>query len=90
MEVCSDVRFKQRAVIEFLTAEQVPPVEIHRRLQAIYGDQCIGESGTHYWCSWIPKSLKHFFNTTTPGLTQVQQQEMQFNAWTFQCSCIHL
>jgi hypothetical protein len=27
-----------------------------------------------------------FFNTTTPGLTQVQQQEMQFNVWTFQCS----
>jgi hypothetical protein len=25
------------------------------------------------------------FNTTTPGITQVQQQEMQFNAWTFQC-----
>jgi len=33
--------------------------------------------------------MKHFFNTTTPGLTQVQQQEMQFNAWTFQCCCIH-
>jgi histone-lysine N-methyltransferase SETMAR len=23
--------------------------------------------------------MKHFFNTTMPGLTQVQQQEMQFN-----------
>ena len=30
MEGCSDVRFKQRAVIEFLTAEKVPPIEIHR------------------------------------------------------------
>ena len=35
MEQCSDVRFKQRAVIEFLTAEQVPPIEIQRRMQAI-------------------------------------------------------
>jgi len=26
--------------------------------------------------------MKHFFDMT-PGLTQVQQQEMQFNAWTF-------
>jgi hypothetical protein len=30
MEDFSDIRFKQRAVIEFLTAEKVPPIEIHR------------------------------------------------------------
>jgi len=29
----SDVWFKQRAVIEFLTAEKVPPIEIHRRMK---------------------------------------------------------
>ena len=29
MEEFSDVRFKPRAVIEFLTAEKVPPIEIH-------------------------------------------------------------
>ena len=35
---------KQRAVIEFLTAEKVPPIEIHRRMQAVYGDQCVDVS----------------------------------------------
>jgi hypothetical protein len=30
MEEFSDVRFKQGAVIEFLTMEKVPPIEIHR------------------------------------------------------------
>jgi hypothetical protein len=30
MEEFSDVQFKQRAVIEFLTVEKVPPIEIHR------------------------------------------------------------
>jgi len=39
-EEFSDVRFNQRAVIEFLTAEKVPPIEIHRQMQAVYGDQC--------------------------------------------------
>jgi len=29
MKEFSDVQFKQRAVIEFLTAEKVPPIEIH-------------------------------------------------------------
>ena len=30
MEEFLDIRFKQRAVIEFLTAEKFPPIEIHR------------------------------------------------------------
>ena len=44
MEEFSEVRFKQRAVIESLTAEKVPPIEIHRRMQAVYGDQCVDVS----------------------------------------------
>ena len=44
MEEFSDVRYKQRAVIEFLNAKKVPPIEIHRRIQAVYGDQCVGVS----------------------------------------------
>jgi hypothetical protein len=35
MEEFSDVRFKQRAVIEFLSAEKVPLIEIHRQMQAV-------------------------------------------------------
>jgi hypothetical protein len=38
MEEFSDVRFKQRAVVEFLTVEKVPPIEIHKKMQAVYGD----------------------------------------------------
>jgi len=44
MEEFSDVRFKQRAVTEFLTAEKVPPTEIHRRMQAVYCDHCVDMS----------------------------------------------
>ena len=49
MEEFSDVRFKQRAVIEFLTAEKVPPIEIHRRMQAVYDDQCVVVSTVRRW-----------------------------------------
>ena len=49
MEEFSDVRFKQCAVIEFLTAEKVPPIEIHRRMQVIYGDQCVDVSTVRRW-----------------------------------------
>ena len=46
---CTDVRFKQRIVIEFLTAEKVQPIEIHGRMQAVYGDQCDDVSTVRRW-----------------------------------------
>ena len=49
MEESSDVWFKQGAVIEFLTAEKVLPIEIHRRMQAVYGDQCVDVSTVRGW-----------------------------------------
>ena len=49
MEEFSDVRFKQRAVIEFLTTEKVHPIEIHRRMQAVYGDQYVDVSTVRLW-----------------------------------------
>ena len=49
MEEFSEVRFKQRAVIEFLTAVKVPPIEIRRIMQAIYGDQCVDVSTVRRW-----------------------------------------
>ena len=49
MEEFSDVRFKQRAIIEFLNEEKVPPIEIHRRMQAVYGDQCVDVSTVRRW-----------------------------------------
>ena len=32
------MRLKQCAVTEFLSAENITPAEIHRRLQAVYGE----------------------------------------------------
>ena len=49
MEEFSDVRFKQRAVVEFLTAGKGPPIEIHRRMQAVYGDRCVDVSTVRRW-----------------------------------------
>jgi len=49
MEEFSDVRFKERAVIEFLTAEKVLLIEIHRRMQDVYGDQCVDVRTVRHW-----------------------------------------
>ena len=49
MEEFSEVRFKQHAVIGFLTAEKVPPIEIQRRMRAVYGGQCVDVSTVRCW-----------------------------------------
>jgi hypothetical protein len=44
MESCyggMSTRLKQRAVTEFLIAENVMPTEIHRHLQAMYGENTV-------------------------------------------------
>jgi hypothetical protein len=49
MDEFSGVRFKPRALIVFLTADKVPAIEIHRRMQAVYGDQCADVSTVRRW-----------------------------------------
>jgi hypothetical protein len=47
MESCyggMSTRLKQRAVTEFLSAENVMPAEIHRRLQAVYGENTVNRT----------------------------------------------
>jgi len=42
-------RLKQRAVTEFLSAENVWPAEIHRRLQAVYGENTVNRTTVNHW-----------------------------------------
>jgi hypothetical protein len=44
MAWCGDVRFKQRAVIEFLVAEKESVINIHRQLKNAYGDNAVDKS----------------------------------------------
>jgi len=41
---CMSTRLKQCAVTEFLSAENVTPAEIHRRLQAVYGENTVNRN----------------------------------------------
>jgi len=52
MESCHggmSTRLKQRAVTEFLSAEKVTPAEIHRRLQAVYGENTVNRTIVNRW-----------------------------------------
>ena len=52
MESCyggMSTRLKQRAVTEFLSAENVTPAEIHSRLQAMYGADTVNRTTVNLW-----------------------------------------
>jgi hypothetical protein len=54
MEPCaehSSVRFKQHAVIEFLTVECIATIGIHRCLQVVRGDGCADVSTVRRWAN---------------------------------------
>ena len=52
MEWCyggMSTRLKQRAVTEFLSAQNVTPAEIYRRLQAVYGEDTVKRTTVNRW-----------------------------------------
>jgi len=49
MEDCEGMQFKQHAVIEFLTAEKIPSIDIHCHVQVVCGDICFGVSTVRHW-----------------------------------------
>ena len=52
MELCyggMSTRLKQRVVTESLSAENVTPAEIHRRLQAVYGENTVNRTTVNRW-----------------------------------------
>ena len=52
MELCyggMSTRLKQCAVTEYLSAENVTPAEIHRRLQVVYGENTVNITTVNRW-----------------------------------------
>ena len=43
------MRLKQRVVTEFLSAENVMPAEIHRRLQVVFGENTVNRTTVNRW-----------------------------------------
>jgi hypothetical protein len=59
-------RLKQRAVTEFLSAENVTPAEIHHRLQTVYGENTVNRTTVNRW------AIK--FREYEPGRTNIVDQ----------------
>ena len=59
-------RLKQRAVTEFLSAENVTPAEIHHSLQVVYGENTVNRTTVNRW------AIK--FRECEPGRSNIVDQ----------------
>jgi transposase len=59
-------RLKQRALTEFLSAENIMPAEIHHHLQAVYGEDTVNRTTVDRW------AIK--FREREPGCANVVDQ----------------
>ena len=69
MESCyvgMSTRLKLRALTEFLSSENVMPPEIHRRLQAVYGENTVNRTTINRW------AIK--FHEYEPGRSNIVDQ----------------
>jgi transposase len=56
MASVTDLRFKQRAIIEFLVHENESVVNIHKRLCAVYGSCAVDRSTVGRWAKRVKAS----------------------------------
>jgi hypothetical protein len=74
MESVSDVRSKQRAVIEFLLAENESITNIHRHLMNVYGDMAVDKSTVSCWAKRLASSEQGQGNVSDLPLSGCHQQ----------------
>ena len=91
MESCyggMSTRLKQRAVTEFLSDENVTPAEIHRPLQAVYGENTVNRTTVNRWTIKFRECRQDSFDCFL-GLTKSLHDRI-FGRWEYcQFSSVH-
>jgi hypothetical protein len=92
-------RLKQRAVNGFLSAENVTPAEIHRRLQAVYGENTVNRTTVNRWaikfCECEPGHANIVDQPCIEGLVSIFWDSQRvymtiFGSWEYcQFSSVH-
>lgn len=70
---CTDARYKQKAIIEFLTFENRTPIEIHRRLKSFFGDQSFDVSTVRYWVRMAKQNSMNLTDLPRSGRPKLEQ-----------------
>jgi len=58
---------EQLSVIRFLLSEGAKPIEIHRRIEVQYGDQCLSLQQVYEWSRKFLNGVSSVTDSTRPG-----------------------
>jgi transposase len=72
---------EMRGVIRFLFAEGVKPVEIVRRMQAQYGDNCLSRSKVYEWLDHFKKGRTSVCDDQRSGRPSASRTENNIQAF---------
>jgi hypothetical protein len=78
LSICTKEEF--RGVIRFLFAEGFKPVEIIRRMQAQYGDNCLTRSKSYEWTDHFKKGRTSVCNEERSGRPPTSRTENNIQA----------
>jgi transposase len=78
LSICT--KEEMRGVIRFLFVEDVKPVEIIRRMQAEYGDNCLSRSKIYEWIEHFKKGRTSICDEERSGRPSTSRNENNIQA----------
>jgi hypothetical protein len=70
-----------RSVIRFLLAENHKPIEIHRRLCKVYGNNVMSEGGVWQWCIMFKNGRTNVHDNTRPHTANHTRELLDHFGW---------
>lgn len=67
VSIADPAKCEIRAVIRFLHAKKVSPIEIHRQLKEVYGDNCMSVQHVRKWCREFTEGRKDVHDEPRSG-----------------------
>ena len=65
-----------RSVIRFLFVENHKPIEIHRKLCKVYGNEVMNEGGVRQWCIMFKNGCTNFHDEERSGRQTIVTDEL--------------
>lgn len=75
-------KWKIRSVIRFLNAKKVHPVEIHREIQEVYGNNVMDEARVRKWCLMFNEGTSNVHGKDRSGRSFLVTDELKQQSTT--------
>jgi len=76
LPLAAPAKCEVRAVIRFLNAKGVNPIEIHRQLTEVYGESCMDVKNVRKWCREFPAGRTEIHVEERSGRSSISDERV--------------